>query len=97
MSITGAKFLGNQFREQLAAVKDMLSKASDDMGNSMKELQDVAGQATQIVKSVQDETAELKAALGLVTNSPPEVANEQASNVATIPPRVDLSLRRDRP
>lgn len=72
MSITGAKFLGSQFREQLAQVKATLANASTEMGSAMQELTEVAGQAVRTVKSVRDETAELKAALGLASNDAPQ-------------------------
>lgn len=70
MGITGANLLGQQFRDNLSAVKDKLAKASTDMNSAMSELKDTADQATDMVKQVEAETADLKAALGLSSNNP---------------------------
>ncbi len=71
MSITGASLLGDQFRRQLAEVKDKLSRSSEKMGTAMTELKDTAVQADDMVKQVEAETADLKAALGLTSNGGP--------------------------
>lgn len=71
MGITGAPLLGDQFRNQLAEVKKALDAASTEMGAAMGELKDTAVQATNMVKQVKSETADLKAALGLNSNNPP--------------------------
>lgn len=71
MSITGATLLGDQFRSQLAGVKQKLAKATGDMTKAMTELSDTADQAGEAVKQVVQETADLKSALGLNTNNPP--------------------------
>lgn len=71
MGITGAPLLGDQFRNQLAEVKKALDAASTEMSGAMSELKDTATQATNMVKQVKSETADLKAALGLNSNNPP--------------------------
>ena len=71
MGITSASLLGNQFRQGLAGIRAKLDKASADMNSAMTELNDTADAATATVKQVQAETADLKAALGQVTNGPP--------------------------
>ena len=72
MSVTGAKFLAEQIRNQLAAAKAQLNQAGQEMTDVMAELQDTANAATQQVKDIKAETADLKAALGLNSNGAPE-------------------------
>lgn len=70
-NITGATALGNQFRTLLAGVKAQLDSASNDMNVAMTELKNTSDQATEMVKQVKAETADLKAALGLSSNGGP--------------------------
>lgn len=72
MSVTGAKGLGDQFRTALASVKAKIDKAGADMNTAMTELHDTADTATRMVKQVEAESADLKAALGTITNGGPE-------------------------
>jgi len=72
VSVTGAKFLAEQIRNQLAAAKAQLNQAGQEMTDVMAELQDTANAATQQVKDIKAETADLKAALGLNSNGAPE-------------------------
>ena len=71
MSVTGAKFLAEQIRNQLASTKAQLAQAGNEMSAAMTELQATADEATKQVKEVQAETADLKAALGLSSNGGP--------------------------
>ncbi|OAF05449.1 hypothetical protein AYJ54_00655 [Bradyrhizobium centrolobii] len=71
VSVTGAKFLAEQIRTQLAAAKAELATAGTDMAAAMTELQDTVVEAKNQVKAVKDETADLKAALGLNSNGGP--------------------------
>lgn len=73
--VTGAQALGNMFRTHLADIKKTLDKAGQDMNVAMAELNDTAQQATQMVKAVQVETADLKQSLGLHTNNQREDAD----------------------
>lgn len=70
-NVTGASFLGDQFRANLAAVKDKIGKAGQKMNDALKELDDTATQASQMADQVSTETADLKAAMGLHSNNPP--------------------------
>lgn len=70
-NVTGASFLGEQFRANLAAVKDKIGKAGQKMNDALKELDDTATQASQMADQVSTETADLKAAMGLHSNNPP--------------------------
>lgn len=67
-NLTGATFLAGLIRQQMADTKAQLAKAGDDMQKAMTDLQQVATAATDQVKAVQAETADLKAALGLNSN-----------------------------
>lgn len=67
-NLTGATFLAGLIRQQMADTKAQLAKAGDDMQKAMTDLQQVASAATDQVKAVQAETADLKAALGLNSN-----------------------------
>lgn len=67
-NLTGASFLANLIREQQAAIKKQLADAGTEMSAAMTELQGVANEATNQVKAVKAETADLKAALGLNSN-----------------------------
>lgn len=71
-NLTGASFLANLIREQQAAIKKQLADAGTEMSAAMTELQGVANEATNQVKAVKAETADLKAALGLNSNGEPE-------------------------
>ncbi len=71
-NITGAGFLGNQFKEALAQVKSKLTKAGSDLNTAVTELNTKADQASAIVKQVEAETADLTATLGQLTNGAPE-------------------------
>jgi hypothetical protein len=68
-NLTGATFLAGLIRKQMADTKAQLAKAGQDMQTAMTDLQQVATAATDQVKAVQAETADLKAALGLNSNS----------------------------
>lgn len=70
-NITGASFLGEQFRSNLANVKEQLNAAGEEMQKAMTELTDTAQQAKDAVKAVKAETADLKSALGQFSNNPP--------------------------
>lgn len=70
-NLTGASFLAQLIRSQQAAIKKQLADAGSEMSEAMSELQDVANEATNQVKAVKAETADLKAALGLNSNSDP--------------------------
>jgi hypothetical protein len=67
-NLTGATFLAGLIRKQMADTKAQLAKAGQDMQTAMTDLQQVATAATDQVKAVQAETADLKAALGLNSN-----------------------------
>lgn len=67
-NLTGASFLANLIREQQAAIKKQLDQAGTEMQSAMSELQGVANEATNQVKAVKAETADLRAALGLNSN-----------------------------
>lgn len=67
-NLTGATFLAGLIRQQMADTKAQLAKAGEDMQRAMGELQQVASAATDQVKAVQAETADLKAALGMNSN-----------------------------
>lgn len=69
-NVTGASALGSLFRNHLADVKAQLAKASQEMDVAMGDLKDTASQATEMVKAVKAETADLKASLGLHSNGP---------------------------
>ena len=71
MAITGATFLGTKFREDLQKVKDKLNQTGSEMNAAMQELHSTAEQADTMVKQIKDETADLKAALGLNSNGGP--------------------------
>lgn len=71
-NLTGASFLANLIRQQQAAIKKQIADAGTEMQAAMTELQDVANEATNQVKAVKAETADLKAALGLNSNGSPE-------------------------
>jgi hypothetical protein len=71
-NITGAGFLGNQFKTALADVKNKLNKAGSDMNAAVTELNAKADQASTIVKQIEAETADLTATLGQITNGAPE-------------------------
>ncbi len=71
-NITGAGFLGNQFKTALADVKSKLNKAGSDLSSAVSELNSKADQASAIVKQVEAETADLTATLGQITNGAPE-------------------------
>lgn len=71
-NITGAGFLGNQFKTALAGVKAKLNKAGSDLSTAVGELNDKADQASAIVKQVEAETADLTATLGQLSNGGPE-------------------------
>lgn len=71
MTITGASYLGEQFRSRLADVKKQIASASDEMNAAMGELSDTASQASEAAKQVKAEAADLRAALGTVSNNPP--------------------------
>ena len=68
-NITGAGYLAGLFRQRIADVKATLAKSGEDLNDAVTELEDVATQAVNRVKSVKAETADLKAALGLTSNS----------------------------
>ncbi len=70
-NLTGASFLADLIRTQQAAIKQQLAQAGTDMTSAMTELQGIANEATNQVKAVQAETADLRAALGLNSNSGP--------------------------
>jgi hypothetical protein len=70
-NLTGASFLANLIRTQHAAIKKQLADAGTEMTVAMTELQDTANEATNQVKAVKAETADLKAALGLNSNGEP--------------------------
>lgn len=70
--VTGAKALGNMFRGHLAEIKSQIDKAGQEMNIAMGDLKETATQATEMVKAVKAETADLKASLGLHSNNPPE-------------------------
>ena len=72
MAITNAPQLGQAFRALLGEVKDQLAKATEEMNGAMSELKDATSQAVGMVKQVKTETADLKAALGLSSNNPPD-------------------------
>ena len=67
-NLTGASFLANLIRTQQAAIKAQLAQAGTELTAAMTELQDTANEATNQVKAVKAETADLKAALGLNSN-----------------------------
>ena len=71
-NLTGASFLANLIRTQHAAIKEQLSKAGTEMTDAINELQGIANEATNQVKAVKAETADLKAALGLNSNGEQE-------------------------
>jgi ABC-type transporter Mla subunit MlaD len=71
-NVTGASALGQMFRQSLAEIKAALDGAQAEMATAIGDLRQTATQATHVVKQVKAETADLKAALGLHTNSPPE-------------------------
>lgn len=71
-NLTGASFLANLIRQQQAAIKAQIAQAGTEMQAAMTELQDVANEATNQVKAVKAETADLKAALGLNSNGDPD-------------------------
>jgi hypothetical protein len=71
MSVTGAKFLAEQIRNQLAEAKAQLTQAGEEMTGAVTELKGVADQATKQVQDIKAETADLKAALGLNSNGGP--------------------------
>lgn len=71
-NLTGASFLANLIRQQQAAIKKQIAEAGTEMQVAMTELQDVANEATNQVKAVKAETADLRAALGLNSNGAPE-------------------------
>lgn len=68
-NITGAGFLADLFRQRIADTKATLAKAGEDLNAAVADLEDVATQAVNRVKSVKAETADLKAALGLSSNN----------------------------
>lgn len=70
-NLTGASFLANLIRQQQAAIKAQIAQAGTEMQTAMSELQEVANEATNQVKAVKAETADLKAALGLNSNGEP--------------------------
>lgn len=70
-NVTGASLLGGKFRDDLAAIKNKISKAGDKMASALKDLDDTAAQANAVADQVATETADLKAALGLHTNGGP--------------------------
>lgn len=70
-NLTGASFLANLIRTQQAAIKQQLAQAGTEMTEAMGELQGIANEATNQVKAVKAETADLKAALGLNSNGEP--------------------------
>jgi replicative DNA helicase len=70
-NLTGASFLANLIRTQHAAIKRQLDEAGTELVTAMTELQDTANEATNQVKAVKAETADLKAALGLNSNNEP--------------------------
>jgi hypothetical protein len=72
-NVTGASALGNLFRKHLADVKAQLAQAGEEMDGAMVELKSTASQATEMVKAVKAETADLKASLGLHSNAGPEL------------------------
>lgn len=67
-NLTGASFLADLIRQQQAAIKTQLAKAGEEMSIAMTELQDTANEATNQVKAVKAETADLRAALGMNSN-----------------------------
>jgi hypothetical protein len=71
-NLTGASFLAQLIRTQQASIKKQLADAGTEMTAAITELQDVANEATNQVKAVKAETADLKAALGLNSNGEPE-------------------------
>ena len=70
-NLTGASFLANLIRTQQAAIKKQLADAGTEMTVAMSELQGIANEATNQVKAVKAETADLNAALGLNSNGDP--------------------------
>jgi|SRR5579863_2375132 len=71
-NITGAGFLGNQFKTALADVRSKLNKSGLDLTAAVGELNAKADQASTIVKQIEAETADLTATLGQITNGAPE-------------------------
>lgn len=67
-NLTGATFLASLIRKQQADIKQQLADAGSEMTKAITELQGVADEATNQVKAVKAETADLKAALGLNSN-----------------------------
>lgn len=71
-NITGAGFLAGLFRQRIADTKATLAQAGEELNGAITDLENVAAQAVNRVKSVKAETADLKAALGLTSNSEQE-------------------------
>lgn len=70
-NITGASLLGDQFKSALAEIKTAITKTQGEMTAALSDLKDTAGQASGMVAQIKQESAQLKAALGLSTNNPP--------------------------
>lgn len=70
-NLTGASFLADLIRTQQASIKQQLAQAGTELTAAMTELQDTANEATNQVKAVKAETADLRAALGLNSNDGP--------------------------
>lgn len=67
---TGAGFLAHLIRTQQERIKATLAKAGEELNVAMSELDQVATEAVNHVKAVKQETADLKASLGLNSNNP---------------------------
>lgn len=71
-SITGASFLGEQFKARIAAAKATVEGAKTSIVSALSEIETAAAHASDVAKAIQAEADDLKAALGQVSNGAPE-------------------------
>jgi hypothetical protein len=67
-SITGASFLGQSYKDDLAAAKAAVLDAQQQIGSAMTDLKSTAAKAIETAKTLQAEADDLKAALGQGSN-----------------------------
>lgn len=71
MAITGASYLGEQFKAKLQAAKDKITQAQASLPAAIDDLDATAQSALDTAKAIQAEADDLKAALGQGANGGP--------------------------
>lgn len=71
MSITGASFLAESIRAQIAAAKAKVAEATADVGSAVVQINAAADNAGKIAKEIRSEADALNAELGQFSNGAP--------------------------